>query len=305
MKNIIIIIITIIIHQQCKAQMYQSIISNKAIWTSIDCFVIGTFETKTRRKEMMYGDTTFNNITYKKIYVDTNSTFNWASAKYVCAIREQNKKVYYIHGDTTTELLLYDFTKNVGDSVEIVSLGLNFPNAIKLQIDSISTTIINGVARKTYKFNANGNYHTDEYWYEGIGSSFGFLTPFLSVSDNVYTLKCNAKNDTLYYLQSNMANFLCSASEPFTSCEYLQNPSKIESKKQNTLKIYPNPTNDVLHLSGVLINGWYQIITMQGHVVAKGNITNNKIEVGFLKAGLYQLVLKKNKVMIREKFIKE
>ena len=175
------------------AQPYHPVVSTKSIWTSIDCFQIGGVETKTVRKELMFGETLINGIGYKKMYRDTSATFNWATAQYVCAVRETNKLVYFIPNDGTGEKLLYDFTKNLGDSVEVVGTGLNYPLPIKLRVDSVFSTVVNGVERKTYKFNANGNYHTDEYWYEGIGSSFGFLTPFLSVSDNIFTLKCNSK----------------------------------------------------------------------------------------------------------------
>lgn len=183
------------------SQTYHPIISTKSLWTSIDCFKISSIETKSIRKEMMYGDTVILGKTYKKVYRDTSATFNWTKAKYICAVREVNKQIFYIDTNSTTEHLLYDFTKQIGDSVEVLGLGLNYPNKIKLRIDNIFTSTINGIDRKTYQFNANGSYHMLEYWYEGIGSSFGFLTPFHSVSDNQYTLKCNSINDTLFFFK--------------------------------------------------------------------------------------------------------
>ena len=272
-----------------KAQSYQSVISNKSLWTCIDCNRFGSFEFKRIRKEMMQGDTLIAGLTYKKMYRDTSGTFNWNTAKYICAIREQDKKVYFIYENTNNEQLLYDFTKNTGDSVTVCGLGLNYPNSIKLKIDSISTGIINGIARKTFKFNANGSYHTDEYWYEGLGSSFGFLTPFVSVSDNVFTLKCNVKNDTLYYLANNIGNFLCSPSEPPNSCEYSILATGIYDLPEVMLSIYPNPVKDYIQTETNQEIKEIRIFDAAGHEVktAKGKT----LDISDLKNGFYFITI--------------
>jgi hypothetical protein len=239
------------------------------------------------------------------MYRDTSYTFNWATAKYTCALREQYKKVFIIVPNSSSELLLYDFTKNVGDTVEVYGLGLNYPNSIKLKIDSISSTIINGVARKTYKFNANGSYHTDEYWYEGIGSSFGFLTPFLSVSDNIFSLKCNAKNDTLYYLRNSIGNFLCSPVEPNNSCEYTQIATSINDfSAESSFTIFPNPSNDKINVQTDLKINNIIIFNSIGQEV---RTTKNKlIDIYNLEKGFYfiRLTTENNRNGII-KFIKE
>lgn len=202
-----------------KPKVTNPVISNKSIWTSIDCFRFGPIESKLIRKEMMFGDTIINSISYKSL-IETPRTHLIGKRQNILVPFGNKIKVYCLPKDEIKENLLYDFNLKVGDYVTVVGMGLNYPNPIKLKVDSVSNKIYNGVNRKIFKFNANGSYHTDETWIEGIGSSFGFLTPFLSVSDNIFMLKCNSKNDTLYYLNNNIGNFLCSSAEPPNSCEY-------------------------------------------------------------------------------------
>lgn len=225
----------------------------------------------------------------------------------MCAVREQSKKVFFVPADSSSELLLYDFTKNVGETVEVygylMGLGGN-PEFRSLAIDSISTTIINGVARKTYKFNANGFYHTDEYWYEGIGSSFGFLTPFVSISDNIFTLKCNAKNDTLYYFKNNIGSFLCTSVEPNCSCEYTINATGINDVSIPSLNIFPNPGNDKINIQTDLKIKEIIIFNSIGQEV---KTTNDKlIDISNFEKGFYFITLiTENNRKSTIKFIKE
>jgi hypothetical protein len=187
---------------------------------------------------MIFGDTTINGNSYKKVYQDTSIHFNLKTAKYVCAIREEDKKVYYVDTNSIFEYVLYDFTKTVGDFITVRGLSHNYPDEISLRVDSIFTTTIFGIPRKTYQFNANGSYHTLEYWYEGIGSTFGFLSPFISITDNFHKLKCTSKNDTLIYSDF---TFLCSSDEPSFDCEY-DIILSAETEKHFEINIYPNPS---------------------------------------------------------------
>lgn len=281
-----------------KAQPYHSMIAEKIVWTSIDCFQFGPFEDLTRRKEMMLGDTTISGKSYKKVYQDTSINFNIGTAKYVCAIREEDRKVYYVDTNSILEYVLYDFTKNVGDSITVRGLGDNYPDQITLNVDSIFTTTIFGIQRKTYKFNANGSYHNLEYWYEGIGSSFGFLTPFVSVPDNFKQLKCTSKNDTIIYSDT---TFLCSLNEPNYNCEY----DFILATKNTLLheiNIYPNPSNGKVTIDTDLNIHTIELFTSMGQKVY---VTNNKeLNVENLEKGLYLLVLTtKDRYIVTRKII--
>jgi Secretion system C-terminal sorting domain len=299
-----IVYLFLILTSFAKAQDYQSVISQKSLWSSIDCFKIGTIEDKKVRKEMMQGDTIIAGLSYKKMYRDASYIFDWATAKYICAVRESDKKVYFVLKGETAEKLLYDFTKNKGDLVEVSSTIFgNRP--VKLKIDSIFTSIINGIPRKTYQFNPNGSYHTLEYWYEGIGSSFGFLTPFISVTDNILTLKCKSKNDTLYYLKNNISNFLCSPNEPSNSCEYTKIATQTNEIQSFSLGFYPNPANDRIYIQENVENLNYSILGIDGKTTCKGTIEHNFIEIQNIPKGLYFVEIKDKYKLLHFKFVKQ
>lgn len=83
MKNkLFAAIICILATYSTNAQTYQSVISNKSIWTNIDSFSLGVFTIKTIRKEMMQGDTIILGQTYKKIEI--HQAFLTGLPLYIC-----------------------------------------------------------------------------------------------------------------------------------------------------------------------------------------------------------------------------
>ncbi|NMH89519.1 T9SS type A sorting domain-containing protein [Flavivirga algicola] len=69
------------------------------------------------------------------------------------------------------------------------------------------------------------------------------------------------------------------------------------------IKIYPNPTNNYISLSGLSAAKNYTIYNVLGKKVAKGIIANNsKTNVKFLNKGLYLLKIENHGIV---KFIRE
>ena len=58
--------------------------------------------------EQLNGDTVINSLNYKKIF---------ENSLYAGALREDNKIIYFIPGNSLTEYLLYNFNLTVGDSI--------------------------------------------------------------------------------------------------------------------------------------------------------------------------------------------
>jgi hypothetical protein len=132
-----------------------------------------------RRKLIYYfdGDTAINGIQFKKMYhkqfdsifhqsisggmQEFNSTFY--DTNYVAAMRQDSDLVYYIFSNQNTEELYADFNINLGDEL---NYRWNSNNVIVTEIDSIKigTNYIN-----KYKLS------NEQYFYEGIGASFGLF----------------------------------------------------------------------------------------------------------------------------------
>ena len=94
----------------------------------------------------------------------------WTKSKYgiskVGAVREEDKRVYFrrkIEQNYQDEVLLYDFNLSVGDTVTV-----NWMHQQLIVLEE-SEVEVGGTMRRKLIFGP------DEYWIEGVGSSYGFL----------------------------------------------------------------------------------------------------------------------------------
>ncbi|PZU86955.1 MAG: hypothetical protein DI529_07955 [Chryseobacterium sp.] len=122
------------------------------------------------------GDSIVNGKTYKKIvfdftgypYIRTCGTTNNQQNNFAALLREDvnEKKIYKIINGTTDEVVLYDFSINIGDAIP--HLGYDFDNNSGNNVNAISR---GDVFNKNVKVFATSN----SYIYEGIGSASGLL----------------------------------------------------------------------------------------------------------------------------------
>jgi len=142
-------------------------------------------------------DTIIGEHSYKKIYMFLDTVFDKNTATYVGGLREDSaKKVwfkdavkihlykpYYMIPDSE-EILLYDFSVNVGDTIkkgnfDQLYMNGDFPPIVVSQIDTVN---IGNSLRKRFHFIVSGDSTIGEYhsiyveWVEGIGSPLGLLT---------------------------------------------------------------------------------------------------------------------------------
>ncbi len=219
------------------AQTYTPLPNTTAIWTGNQCSYFSS--SGMIYKTGMFGDTLINTLSYKKIYGSTDFHFNLSTASYLCALRESGKKVYYIKDGNVTESLLYNFNLDVGDTAKIKNIMGSY---VALKVDSIDQVMVNGQPRKRWTFNANGSFHTKEYWIEGIGSNFGLLWPLLSISDNIYSLLCVSSEGTVIYHDQSIANNFICFQVPNYDCDAFVSTSVQEREaSQLTTCVFPNP----------------------------------------------------------------
>ncbi|MDD4673936.1 MAG: T9SS type A sorting domain-containing protein [Bacteroidales bacterium] len=185
-------------------------------------------------------DTLINQLNYKKLYLFYGASFEISNATYLGAIREENRKVYYI-GDTIhqgkpfgysglPEILLYDFNVKVGDTLNCN--GELLANFYCLIVESIDTISIGNKLRKQISF--EGSYAK---WIEGIGSVQGLLFAGERIATKGQAfgeLICFKFNDEILYFN-----------ESYDECMPVGISENIILS--NTL-IYPNPTSDVINI---------------------------------------------------------
>ena len=73
---------------------------------------------------------------------------------------------------------------------------------------------------------------------------------------------------------------------------------------ENLIKIFPNPTNDVLNIAGINSNtGFYKVLDLSGRTVLKGSLESFQINTQGLKPGMYILSIESEKGKGVEKFV--
>jgi hypothetical protein len=306
MKKLNLIILLGVLQLNVSSQNYFSLPNTKAIWTVFHYSQFGT----NIQKFGMFGDTIINSLSYKKIYEDWAPTFNINNASYRGAIREINKKIFIVHFTNNSETLLYDFNLNVGDTAKIITY-TGWQYAYKVaSVDSIN---LNGLYHKRWKFNQyNPSFHYEEYWIEGIGSSFGLLSPLWSGSDNCFNLLCASQDSSLIYQYLIPANPDCYWPIAY-DCEGVLNPASVhELTFENTKSIiFPNPfsSSAILKTSIELNNATLKVYDILGQEVLTNTHLNGqeiKIIKGNLNSGNYYYHLTQNGSLISNgKFIVE
>lgn len=71
------------------------------------------------------------------------------------------------------------------------------------------------------------------------------------------------------------------------------------------MQVYPNPATGILNLTKVTNNALYSIYNVSGQLISKGKITDNKVSVSKLQAGIYIISVEDKGNVEKVKFIKK
>ncbi len=204
-------------------------------------------------KYAMDGDTTINNVDYKKIWTSDEAVFNLSGATYHAALREEPAGVVKaVMAGMTNEVILYNFNLYAGLQSEDVYLhGYGTVNVTVVGYDSIQ---VETEMRPVYIIETDQGYQYE--WIGGIGSKRGLFTPAANF-DPVEELYCFHQNDTLVYLRLGVAD-----------C----NTTAIEERETASIELYPNPSKGEIQVNtGFEVKNASLIITD-----AKGSIVDNR-----------------------------
>lgn len=217
------------------------------------------------------GDTIIEDVRYTIIM----RTINEDSPRLFSLLREENGKVWYrgLYNEYQTDILLYDFTAQVGDTIldsEPYLFGYYFV------VDSISIEHLGGVDRKKYWFGLEYDYAGEPYaletWIEGIGSDWGLLTSGSHIYCGSYSRAlCFHQNGELVWYNPEYG--ACTV----TGVEEIMEP----------ISIYPNPAKEMVTIGG------YEVAEVQVYNVL-GQLVNtihgtNELSVTGLAEGVYLL----------------
>ena len=263
------------------AQAYLQLIEPNKTWSCYgDYFFLNV-------KYQVSGDTLLSNRSYKKVWAhgsDVPYNFNQDSAQYKSAIYEENGKVWVVENNFIAEHILYDFNKNIGDTIRFyrptgnINQGV-LPNYALGKVYKKNTVTINGVPRRRLYIHdpfmieqlppqalAQLDVQAD-VWIEGLGGKTGLFSrmPVWGiVGPQPYLLACVERDDAQLYMEN--TGYPANANDP---C-FITPPNggstgggtdgsgggldslitALEQLDFNNLTVYPNPVTNELKLGG-------------------------------------------------------
>ena len=250
-------------------------------------------------KFIVKGDTTISNENYTKLYLVNGTNIN--NLTFLGGFREDSTKKLYYRGNIffdsyvcdsmindTTEILLYDFGLNIGDSVK----NLNFDCAKELiyDIDSVEYA---GKLRKRFTIQRYGTIN-DNYWIEGVGSTKGLFYPLLNWFEWDWELTC---------FEDNIQDW--SISECVTTGIENLNISK------KAFNIYPNPliNESIIEWEeNILIPDLIEVYSIIGEKILSIKPIANEVKLKrsfFANSGIYIVNLKTDKENVIKRLIVE
>jgi hypothetical protein len=197
-KSLFILVILFLTLTSVRGQtnVYHPFPDSNSIWHQTFAGDYNTIDTSSYSYGLI-GDTIINSRKYSKVYLLNDTSLN-VSGNYLGCLREDsNKKVYYLGKEFwgmqefTSEIQLYDFGKNVGDSIEYGIWG-------KKPVLSIDSILIGQNYRKRFQV-------LWDYFIEGIGSTIQLLSPITDIPTKYYThwdLVCFKQDDAVLYTNS-------------------------------------------------------------------------------------------------------
>jgi hypothetical protein len=238
------------------------------------------------------GDTLINGFYYHKITKpfiyragsNMSNQFNYPG--YYGCLRQDtiNKKVYAIQPDSATEIILYDFNLQIGDTLKGFA-ELFCPFFIKTII-SIDSILIGSSYRKWWNTN-----QSELSLIEGIGSTLGLIDfCFYTVSPS-NILICYEEADQILYPDTN------------SICNII---TSINKTTESRIFIFPNPAHDRINIECKMQNAELKIYDITGRIVMEENLHSQLSTVNCqLSSGVYFVRVSDGKQIAMQKLIIE
>jgi len=286
---IFVIMLTVIVGKG-QSSVYHPFPDSNAVWrvdASFACPVNYLYWAHSYYQYTMGTDTTIGLYTYKKIYQSglfaycTNNSDVFSSTYdyyYKGALRQDsvNKKVYF-KCPNYPDTLIYDFSKQVGDTFQLVTCYYGgSPFAYTVIVQSIDSVLVGNCYHK--QFHYYGDYYSIAYnIIEGIGATSGLLEPIYDESmTDTWNLNCYSYNTDIYPSSS-------------TSCPLITSISELKPINYQAM-ISPNPATNKLNVE-VMQKSELQILNIQGQILMQQQIQQGKndIDISRLAKGIYIL----------------
>jgi hypothetical protein len=296
-------IIIILCLKTCFSQEYRPFPSDSASWI----YQCSGYQNCCYVKQYQYStDTLLNGVNYHILKVAQKNyslddegfcmipqgSINTLLTKYYMREDIAEKKVYLYDILTSTDILLYDFNLEIGDTLPesyFVSFGYYF-------VTDIDSVLVGTNYHKRYKiddqYTISSGSSESTYLIEGVGYISDLLSIVSWYAEWDISLNCFSVNEISMYPYY----------EPsFLSCRFFGADVSIKENENLKLNFYPNPINDFtseINFSYSSINDLnlkVEIRDMNGKIIdqkkVKINQTNNSFEINSCTNGVYQVYL--------------
>ncbi len=230
MKNFILLLVFFLLSKFIMAQSYVPFQFGNTRWMYND---INMFRTKSYCYFSM--DTTgyyHNGNKFWKIEYVQAPTYSPSNSGYYLFDDTVQRKVFIIDTSTNQEYLLYDFSANVGDTINSI---YNAGSLDTVVVDSIDYISINTILRKHIYVHPKGIVNLPSTWIEGIGATYELFLPSRHLPTSFYVLMCHEHNSFINYgTNLGCSNFLTSI--------------KHDTIIDNHITISFNPENNSIHI---------------------------------------------------------
>lgn len=144
------------------------IVDKKKTWN-----VMQTFKISRTKCYQFLSDTLIHDTTYTKLFYSYSEHFDPDNALYAGAIKENKGKVY-IRFPSDEVFLLYDFTRQQCDTIDLGYLGLS--SRVRMRVEWVETVMIDTVPHKRMFLTVlDGEERMEQVWMEGMGSNWGLI----------------------------------------------------------------------------------------------------------------------------------
>jgi hypothetical protein len=277
----ILLLLSLAFFNNIYGQTYYKMLDNPS-WTVKEPFVEPTGIIK-------LGDTLIDNKHYVVIY-DSMPMGDGA----IKILREDSATRKVFKRENDQDVLLFDFSLQVSDKI-ILSNGGEYTVS---SIDSVS--VRGGVRKRLYLTHSMfGN----QYWVEGVGNTEHPLLQLNPLSVPV-SLICSFQNGVNVFNRG-----IYSSSQDTSDCKAYNISSK-RILTENSLKVYPNPATNILHIEFTsTVPNKIEVMDLQGRTVFAESILPTQktceISLGNLSNGVYFVKLYSDEGVVLKKVIKE
>lgn len=257
-------------------------------WSNVEIHCLPQGNSYTSSRLVIGQDTLFDGYLCKTIWsVSPNSPL------YYGAMREdiQTGKIWYRYPYSTSEGLVYDFALQPGDTARLVNQLFGI-DTLGLVITARDSVYMNNQWRAKLTL-TNFELSLQEWWIEGIGSSWGLLNS----GNSFYAAACGGQ-ELLCFWEDGVQVF---QNQAFPTCDFTPTgqPGPDDALSIN---IFPNPASQTITIENSPPDALLSLYSLDGVAVSRsaGGGTIRQMNVSHLPSGLYTLTLStRGQVMTR------